>query len=56
MLTKVWAPGGANAGLVLAVLIVAFTALRLIGLQLSATDLYVDEAQYWSWAQHPAWG
>jgi 4-amino-4-deoxy-L-arabinose transferase-like glycosyltransferase len=56
LLTKVWAPGGANAGLVLAVLIVAFTALRLIGLQLSATDLYVDEAQYWSWAQHPAWG
>lgn len=37
-------------------LIVAFTALRLIGLQLSATDLYVDEAQYWSWAQQPAWG
>lgn len=23
---------------------------------MSATDLYVDEAQYWSWAQHPAWG
>ena len=32
------------------------TALRLVGLQLSATDLYVDEAQYWSWAQQPAWG
>lgn len=40
----------------LAVLILAVTGLRLIGLQLSATDLYVDEAQYWSWAQHPAWG
>ena len=34
----------------------AVTGLRLVGLQLSATDLYVDEAQYWSWAQHPAWG
>jgi 4-amino-4-deoxy-L-arabinose transferase-like glycosyltransferase len=30
--------------------------VRLIGLQLSATDLYVDEAQYWVWAQDPAWG
>jgi len=34
----------------------AFTGLRLVGLQLSTTDLYVDEAQYWSWAQQPAWG
>lgn len=32
------------------------TGLRLLGLHLSATDLYVDEAQYWSWAQRPAWG
>lgn len=30
--------------------------MRLIGLQLSVTDLYVDEAQYWVWAQTPAWG
>lgn len=32
------------------------TALRLLALTESATDLYVDEAQYWSWAQQPAWG
>lgn len=30
--------------------------MRLIGLQLSVTDLYADEAQYWVWAQSPAWG
>jgi len=32
------------------------TALRLLALSAASTDLYVDEAQYWSWAQHPAWG
>lgn len=42
--------------LTLAIAILAVTALRLVALSLSATDLYVDEAQYWSWAQQPAWG
>lgn len=42
------------AGLVGAVAVL--TLLRLIGLQLSVTDLYADEAQYWVWAQNPAWG
>jgi 4-amino-4-deoxy-L-arabinose transferase-like glycosyltransferase len=32
------------------------TALRLWGLHTAKTDLYVDEAQYWSWARQPAWG
>jgi hypothetical protein len=42
------------AGLVGAVAVL--TLIRLIGLQLSVTDLYADEAQYWVWAQSPAWG
>ncbi|MFA4893313.1 ArnT family glycosyltransferase [Brevundimonas sp.] len=42
--------------LALAVAILTVTALRLVSLSLAATDLYVDEAQYWSWAQQPAWG
>ncbi len=28
----------------------------MIGLQASVTDLHADEAQYWVWAQSPAWG
>ncbi|KPF84373.1 hypothetical protein IP78_00970, partial [Brevundimonas sp. AAP58] len=36
--------------------VVVLTLVRLIGLQLSVTDLYADEAQYWVWAQSPAWG
>jgi len=32
------------------------TLVRLIGLQVSVTDLHADEAQYWVWAQSPAWG
>jgi 4-amino-4-deoxy-L-arabinose transferase-like glycosyltransferase len=42
--------------LTLAFAILAVTALRLAGLSVSAIDLNVDEAQYWSWAQQPAWG
>jgi hypothetical protein len=42
------------SGLVGAVAVL--TLIRLIGLQLSVTDLYADEAQYWVWAQSPAWG
>ena len=29
-------------------------ALRLAALAINATDLFFDEAQYWSWAQTPA--
>jgi 4-amino-4-deoxy-L-arabinose transferase-like glycosyltransferase len=32
------------------------TVARLVWLALDRTDLYPDEAQYWVWAQHPAWG
>jgi hypothetical protein len=40
----------------IAALLVAVTLLRLIGLKLSAVDLYFDEAQYWAWAQELAFG
>jgi 4-amino-4-deoxy-L-arabinose transferase-like glycosyltransferase len=36
--------------------VAAITALRLLWLAAQPADLYPDEAQYWFWAQHPAWG
>lgn len=36
--------------------IVAITAVRLVWLAVQPADLYPDEAQYWFWAQHPAFG
>ena len=32
------------------------TAARLLWLAVQPADLYPDEAQYWYWAQHPAFG
>ena len=32
------------------------TLLRVLWLAGRPIDLYPDEAQYWIWAQHPAWG
>jgi 4-amino-4-deoxy-L-arabinose transferase-like glycosyltransferase len=37
-------------------LIFAITVLRLLWLASGATELYPDEAQYWVWSLHPAWG
>lgn len=37
-------------------LVGAVTALRVILLAFNRTDLFVDEAQYWLWAQEPALG
>jgi 4-amino-4-deoxy-L-arabinose transferase-like glycosyltransferase len=34
----------------------AITGLRLLWLAIQPADLYPDEAQYWFWAQHPAFG
>lgn len=31
-------------------------AVRLVALKLNATDLFFDEAQYWSWSLEPAFG
>jgi 4-amino-4-deoxy-L-arabinose transferase-like glycosyltransferase len=36
--------------------VLAITAVRLIWLAVQPADLYPDEAQYWFWAQHPAFG
>jgi 4-amino-4-deoxy-L-arabinose transferase-like glycosyltransferase len=36
--------------------IVAITAVRLLWLAIEPAGLYPDEAQYWFWAQHPAFG
>lgn len=47
-------PDRGGWGFSLAVL--AVTLIRLWALTTNATDLYVDEAQYWAWAQDPAWG
>jgi 4-amino-4-deoxy-L-arabinose transferase-like glycosyltransferase len=40
----------------LTLLLVAILAVRLVGLALSHAELYFDEAQYWDWAQAPAFG
>jgi len=34
----------------------ALLAVRLFALSLNATDLFFDEAQYWSWSLEPAFG
>lgn len=34
----------------------AVLAIRVIGLAVSNAELYFDEAQYWAWAQEPAFG
>ena len=36
--------------------VVIVTAARLVWLAVQPADLYPDEAQYWYWAQHPAFG
>ena len=36
--------------------VVAITAARLVWLATQPADLYPDEAQYWFWAKHLAWG
>ncbi len=42
-------------GVVLGILVV-LTIVRLAGLALSEVDLFIDEAQYWSWSRELAWG
>lgn len=32
------------------------TVFRIVGLKFSAVDFFFDEAQYWAWAQAPAFG
>ena len=37
-------------------ILVAVTAIRIAGLYVSHAELFYDEAQYWAWAQEPAFG
>ncbi len=41
---------------VLAGFLAVLTVVRLVGLRYSAADLFVDEAQYWSWSRELAFG
>lgn len=40
----------------LALILLGLLGARLLALWLNRTDLFFDEAQYWSWAQEPAFG
>ncbi len=40
----------------LALFLAALLAVRLIALYFNRTDLFFDEAQYWSWGKEPAFG
>ena len=47
----------ADPGLLrLTLLLLAILGVRIAGLALSNAELYFDEAQYWAWAQDPAFG
>ena len=45
------AGAGPTAGLRLAGILGLLLLVRLIALHLNRTDLFFDEAQYWSWAK-----
>lgn len=36
--------------------LIGLTVFRIVGLKFSAVDFFFDEAQYWAWAQSPAFG
>jgi 4-amino-4-deoxy-L-arabinose transferase-like glycosyltransferase len=46
----------ARAWLLLALSLAGLLAVRCAAIYATGTDLYFDEAQYWSWAQEPAFG
>ena len=52
------APHGAPAPILprLALALAALLGVRIAALALNRTDLFFDEAQYWAWAQAPAFG
>ncbi len=54
---SVTAPGAARAyGSWTLAVVAAITFARVIWLAVQSAGLYPDEAQYWFWAQHPAFG
>lgn len=54
--TAAYAPSARRWAWRLAGLIAAVSAYRALVLVFGHLDLYVDEAQYWTWAEHLAWG
>ncbi len=40
----------------LAFVLLGLTLFRVVALSFNATDLFFDEAQYWSWSLNPAFG
>jgi len=52
--TPASAPAGVTGVLVIA--LATLLAIRVLGLKYNATDLFFDEAQYWSWSLEPAFG
>lgn len=42
--------------MLLLLVLAALLALRIVALHFNATDLFFDEAQYWSWSLEPAFG
>ena len=49
-------PFGVSPPLALAVGLGVLLVVRLIALAWNATDLFFDEAQYWSWSREPSFG
>ncbi len=45
-----------GAWALLAAALLGLLAVRLVALRYNATDLFFDEAQYWSWSREPAFG
>jgi 4-amino-4-deoxy-L-arabinose transferase-like glycosyltransferase len=43
-------------GMLLAIALAMMLIVRLVALKFNATDLFFDEAQYWSWSLEPAFG
>src|SRR5579863_10704572 len=48
--------GGANWGAAMLAAALAITLLRLLWLAVQPAGLYPDEAQYWLWSRHLAFG
>ncbi len=47
---------GASPGVWLSAFLGALLIARVLALYVNATDLFFDEAQYWSWGKEPAFG
>ncbi len=50
------ADGGLTNATTFAFLLLLVMTVRIVALFVNGTDLFFDEAQYWAWAQEPAFG